>query len=119
MTASRTAVYGNPASIAICTAAMSVSSAGAKHGESEDAVAFRLDQRLHKSARFRNRHRAKDGSHGQLGNAIRDAALFRLRFAESDTGQLRVGEHAERNLAAGRHAIATGHVFTHNLEIIE
>ena len=75
-------------------------------------------ENLHESARFRNRHRAKDGSHGQLGNAIRDAALFRLRFAESDTGQLRVGEHAERNLASGRHAIAAGDVVTHDHEII-
>ena len=44
--------------------------------------------------------------------------FFRFRFVESDPGELRVGEHAERNFASGRHAIAAGDVFTHDHEII-
>jgi hypothetical protein len=45
-------------------------------------------------------------------------ALFCFRFAQPDSGELRVGEHAERNLASGRHAIAAGDVVTHDREII-
>jgi hypothetical protein len=60
----------------------------------------------------------KDGGHGQPGKAVGNAALFRFRFAKSDSGELRVGEHAERNLASGRHAIAAGDVLTHDREII-
>lgn len=118
MTASRIAVYGNPPSIAICTAAMT-SPAPTPNMVNPRMRSLSVSiNTFMNPARFRNRHRAKDGSHGQLGNAIRDAALFRLRFAESDTGQLRVGEHAERNLAAGRDAIAAGDVVTHNPEIV-
>jgi hypothetical protein len=36
-----------------------------------------------------------------------------------DTGELRVGEHAERNLASGRHPIAAGDVVAHDHKIID
>jgi hypothetical protein len=68
MIASRSAVYGDPASIVTCTVVVI-----------SPALAPNM--------------------------AVGNAALFRFRFAKSDSGALRVGEHPERNLASGFYAI--------------
>lgn len=91
----------------------------AKHGEAKHAVAFGIDEHLHESARFRDRHGTKHRSHGQPGQAIRDAALPGLRLAQADAPQLRIGKHAERNLSVRGHATAAGDVVTDDEEIVD
>src|SRR5262249_60501950 len=85
---------------------------GAEHREAENTVALRVDEHLHKSPRFRNGHCAKDIGHGQPGKTIRDAELFGLRFAKSNSSELRVGEHAKWDLPSRSHAITAGNIIT-------
>ena len=60
----------------------------------------------------------KHGLHGDLGQAVADAAVAGLPLAQPDAGQLRVGEQAERHLPPGRHAVPAGEVGQHHAEVV-
>ena len=91
---------------------------GSECGEAEDAVAGFLDERLEEPSCLGNRPGPQDAVHGDLGQAVLHAPLAGLTFAQPDPGQLRIGEQAERHLAAGRHAIPAGKVIEQHSKVV-
>src|SRR5439155_9363428 len=92
---------------------------GAKHREAENAVAVRVDERLHEAAALSDRPRPQHRTHWQLRNAHPDAAAVRLRFAQADSREWRVGEHAERDEPVAGGAMCSCQVVADDAEIIE
>src|SRR5881409_919949 len=80
---------------------------------------MRVDERLHEAAALSDRPRPQHRTHWQLRNAHRDAAAVRLRFAQADSREWRVGEHAERDEPVAGGAICSGQVIANDTEIIE
>src|SRR5271165_7251702 len=90
-----------------------------KYRESKDAVALRVDQGFHEPARLGKSSGAQHRHHWNFGQPIGDSVVFRLPFAQADSGQFGVGEHAERHLPSGSHPLAAGKIVPNNSKIIE
>src|SRR5580658_3300226 len=91
----------------------------AKTGEPQDLVVRRSDQHFKKSPRLRHRPGSQDGCHWDLGQAVPDALLLRLRFVKPYVGKFRVGIEAGWNLPSRSRALGARQVVADNAEIIE
>ncbi len=56
---------------------------------------------------------------GSLARRYATPLIAGLPFAQPDTGQLRIGEQAERHLPPGRHAVPAGEVVQHHAEVVD
>src|SRR6266852_2016823 len=90
-----------------------------KRGESQDAVAFRINQHLYKSTRFANRNGSKYTGHRHLGQAICDAPRLRFRFVQTLSRQFWIGEHAERYEPIAGRAAAAVQVVADDSKVVE
>jgi hypothetical protein len=70
-----------PANIAVWTTAM-ITGLGADHGETENAIAVRLDQRLHEASRLRYRPRCSASKRPTL-SPFSELTANRLEFCAS------------------------------------
>ncbi len=117
--ASRRLVKGMPASIAVCTTAMTSPASGPSMVKPRMQVAVGGDDGLHEAARLGDGVRAHDRGDGQGGGADGDALPRRLALAQADAGELGVGEHAVGHEAALRAAAAAREIVADDAEIVE
>ncbi len=117
-TASRSAVNGIPANIAVCTTAITSPASGPTIAKTEYAIVV-ADKRLHEPARFRNRSSPEHRSNRQLRNAGIYAFRSRRGFAHADPPEWWIGEHAIRYQTIFCTARAACKVIADDTEIIE
>src|SRR5258708_20872736 len=91
----------------------------ADHGETQNVVATRLDQRLHEAARLRYRPRSQHGSDRQLRHANGDALALGFAFAQANTRERRIGEHAVRDEPITLGAITPPQIAPDDTAIVE
>ena len=91
----------------------------AEHREAQDAVALRVDERLHEAARLGDRPRPQHGAHRQLRDAHLDAAAPGLAFVQADPRERRVREQAEGDEPVARGAIAPGQIVPDDAKVVE
>jgi hypothetical protein len=92
--------------------------ADSKRGKSENPVTAALDEAFEKASRFHEASGTQHGGHGNFEKPVRNTLFLRIGLAESDAGELAVGEEAERHLPAGGHTVAAEDVIANNAEII-
>src|SRR5438105_66360 len=114
--ASRSPVYARPANMARVHGGDDLSGAGAEHREADDAIAVRIDDRLHETAWLADGSGTKDRAHGEACDSDGDPATLRLRFSEPDPPQLGIGEHAIRNEPIASRPWASRQIVAHHAE---
>jgi hypothetical protein len=80
---------------------------------------FLFYQGLQEPACFRERARPEYVLHRDFEQPVRDAAPFRFRLAQPDTGKFGIREHAGRNLPAGRNVVTATEIIPKYSKIIE
>src|SRR6516225_11236692 len=90
----------------------------ADHRKAENAVVARTDKNLHKALRFVRRCRPAHRLHRQPRNARGHTLALRFALAQSDMSEGRVREHAVRNQAIARAAVAAGEIVPDDAKVI-
>src|SRR5208337_2263154 len=90
-----------------------------EHCEAKDAIALGFDEGFHEASGFGKRSGSQDCGQRDFGESIGNTTLVRLRFAQTDAGELGVREHAEWHLPSGGHTMAAEDIIAHDAEVIE
>src|SRR5215470_9288462 len=90
-----------------------------KRGESQDAIAFGVDEHFYKTAGFAKSHGPQYRGHWHLRQPIGEASPLRLRFVQTDSREFRIGEHAEGYEPIACSAAAAAQVIADDAEIVE
>src|SRR5215468_12179682 len=90
----------------------------ADHRKAENAVVARTDKNLHKALRFVRRCRPAHRLHRQPCDARGYTLALRFKLAQSDVSEGRVREHAVRNQAIARVAVAAGEIVPDDAKVI-
>ena len=91
---------------------------GANHREAKDAIVAVANKSFHKAFPLIGRLRPKHGVHWQLCDPNDDALAFRFAFAQPDTGERRISEHAIWNKPIASAAISACEIVAYNSEIV-
>src|SRR5215510_3083671 len=92
---------------------------GSQRTKSQDAVTVCGHQGFQKTSCLRQGARTEDPLHRNLEQAIGRAVRSGFLFAQPNAREFRIGEKAERNLPAGRDALATMNAVMDYAEIVD
>jgi hypothetical protein len=92
--------------------------AGAEHREAEDAIAARVDERLHETARLADGSGTKDRVHGQACHSDRNSAALGVRLPKPHPAQLGIDEHAVGHQAIAGRPRTSRQIVAHHPEVV-
>src|SRR6266446_4528780 len=82
-----------------------------ENGEAKDAITHAVNESFHKTPGLGKRSGSQYRDERNFRQAIGNASLFGLRFAQTNPGKLGIGEHAEGHLTPGGYAMAPQDIF--------
>jgi len=87
--------------------------------KTQDAIALGINQRFHKTARLGKGACSQDRRHRNLRQPIGDTLSFRLRFAQADSGEFRIGKKTKGHLPSRGDARLAHEVIPDDPKIVE